>query len=98
MESSQNLLSPTSIPTKVPISPKNFNSVFSLSEDKMLETVINNELNTSSMDDIKTLVPEYIIRRKKFLNYILSILIFLFISSIFFHFSLTVYLVFIIIL
>ena len=93
MESPENYVAPTLIPAKTPIKPENFDSVYSLSEDKMLETIINNELNKLSVNDVKSLVPDYIVRRKEIMNYILAILLFVFVSSIFFHFSLKFYLI-----
>jgi|GEM_PF-6798833 hypothetical protein len=86
MESPENFNTPTLIPGKTLVKPENFDSVYSLSEDKMLESIINSELNKLSVNDINSLVPDYIVRRKEILNYILSILIFVFVSSIFFHF------------
>jgi hypothetical protein len=86
MESPENFNTPTLIPGKILVKPENFDSVYSLSEDKMLESIINSELNKLSVNDINSLVPDYIVRRKEILNYILSILIFVFVSSIFFHF------------
>jgi hypothetical protein len=86
MEAPENYIAPTLLPGKTPIKPENFDSVYSLPEDKMLESIINSELNKLSVNDINSLVPDYIVGRKEILNYILSILIFVFVSSIFFHF------------
>lgn len=86
MELPENYTAPTLLPGKTLVKPENFDSVYSLSEDKMLESIINSELNKLSVNDINSLVPDYIVRRKEILNYILSILIFVFVSSIFFHF------------
>ena len=78
---------------KKSLSPKDFDAVYSLSEDKMLEEVINKELDKVGMSDKLSLVPEYIIRRKNVMNFIFSILMFVFVSSIFFHLSVKIYVI-----
>ena len=98
MELPETYTAPTLLPGKTLVKPENFDSVYSLPEDKMLESIINSELNKLSVNDINSLVPDYIVRRKEILNYILSILIFVFVSSIFFHFWLKFYLIWIAIL
>ena len=84
---------PVLIPSKTTISPKDFDAIYSLSEDKMLEVIINKELDKVGMSDRLSLVPEYIIRRKNVMISIFSVLIFVFVSSIFFHFSINVYII-----
>ena len=77
---------PVLIPSKTTISPKDFDAIYSLSEDKMLEVIINKELDKVGMSDRLSLVPEYIIRRK-------NVMISIFSASIFFHFSINVYII-----
>jgi hypothetical protein len=84
---------PVLIPSKTTISPKDFDAIYSLSEDKMLEVIINKELDKVGISDSLSLVPEYIIKRKNVMISIFSILVFAFVSSIFFHFSINVYII-----
>ena len=78
---------------KVAVSPKNFDKIYSLSEDKMIEEFINRELAKAGIDKSSKLIPSDILKRKKILNTIFSILIFVFITLIFFHFPIYTYIV-----
>ena len=86
------------LPTKVAVSPNNFDALYKLSEDQMLEEVINKELSKAEIDDFTNLIPSNILQRKKVLFIILSILIFVYISLIFFHFPSYVYIVWAVVL
>ena len=68
---------------KVAVLPSNFDSMYSLSEDKMLEEFINRELTKAGVDKTSKLIPSDILKRKKILNIIFSILIFEYITLIF---------------
>lgn len=85
-------------PPKVAMLPSNFDSMYSLSEDKMLEEFINRELTKAGVDKTSKLIPSDILKRKKILNIIFSILIFVYITLIFFHFPIDTYIIGIVIL
>ena len=85
-------------PPKVAVLPSNFDSMYSLSEDKMLEEFINRELTKAGVDKTSKLIPSDILKRKKILNIIFSILIFVYITLIFFHFPIYTYIIGIVIL
>ena len=93
MELSENYNAPTLIPPKTAISPKDFDSIYSLSEDKILEEIIKKEIDNASISDAWSLVPDYMVRRKNFMNFILSFLIFVWFSSIFFHLTIKTYII-----
>lgn len=84
--------------SKVAVLPTNFDKIYSLTEDKMLEEFINRELTKAGIDRSSKLIPSDILKRKKTLNIIFSILVFVFITLIFFHFPIDTYIVGIVIL
>ncbi len=86
------------IPPKVAVLPTNFDKIYSLTEDKMLEEFINRELTKAGIDKSSKLIPSDILKRKKILNIIFSILIFVFMTLIFFHFPIYTYIVGLVIL
>ena len=73
------------IPKKEVVTPTNFDQMYSLTEDKLLEEFINKEIAKANLDKNANLLPSAILKRKKILNIIFSILIFIFITSYFFH-------------
>lgn len=86
------------IPQKVVVLPTNFDKMYSLTEDKMLDEFINRELTKAGIDKTSKLMPSDILKRKRILNLIFSFLVFIFITLIFFHFPLYTYIIGIIIL
>lgn len=78
---------------KVAVSRTNFDKIYSLTENKMLEEFINRELIKASIDKSSKLIPSDVLKRKKILNIIFSILVFVFITLIFFHFPIYTYIV-----
>lgn len=82
----------------VKVLPGNFDKMFSLPEDKMVEEFINRELTKANIDINSKLIPSDILKKKKFLNIIFSLLVFVYVSLIFFHFPIYTYLIGIIIL
>lgn len=78
--------------------PSNFDNIYSLSDDKMLEAFIEKELKMVGMDTNTRLVPQEILNRRKIFSLIFSVLLFIYISMIFFHFPLLTYVIGIIIL
>lgn len=85
-------------PQKIAVLPSNFDKIYSMPEDKMLEEFINRELIKAGIDKSSSLLPSDILKRKKILNTIFSILVFIYISLIFFHFPIYTYILGIIIL
>lgn len=85
-------------PPKDRMMPSNFDSIYSLTEDKMLETFIKKELIKAGIDESTKLIPSDVLKRRKVLNVIFSILIFVYITLIFFHFPLYTYIIGIIII
>lgn len=83
---------------KVPVSPSDFDKMYGLTEDEMLEEFLNKELNKAGIDKSTNLIPSDVLKRKKILNIIFSVLIFVFITLIFFHFPIATYIIGIIIL
>lgn len=83
---------------KVAVLPTSFDNIYSLPEDKMVEEFINRELAKTGIDKSSKLIPSDILKRKKILNIIFSILIFVFMTLIFFHFPIYTYIVGLVIL
>lgn len=84
------------VPTYV--KPGSFDEMFGLSEDKMVELFIDRELVRAKVDKDSKLIPGDILKRKKIFNIIFSLLVFIYISLIFFHFPLLTYIIGLIIL
>ena len=76
----------------------NYDPIFKLSEDEMVEEFINRELVKAKIDKNSKLIPFELLKRKRVFNIIFSILLFVFVCMIFFHFPLVTYIVGIIIL
>jgi len=87
----------SSVP-KVLVTPTDFDPIFNNTEDKLLEEFINRELVKNQIDLKSNLIPTDILKRKNILNIIFSILVFIYISLIFFHFPIYTYVIGIIIL
>lgn len=71
----------------------NYDSMFSLSEDKMLEEFINRELVKVQIDPNVKLIPEDALKKKKIFNIIFLVLLFIYIILIFFHFPTLTYII-----
>lgn len=95
---SENTNASVQVSPKVAVLPTNFDKIYSLTEDKMLEEFINRELVKAGIDKASKLIPSDILKRKRILNIIFSILIFVFITLIFFHFPIYTYIVGLVIL
>ena len=78
--------------------PTSFSNIYSSSESNILDEYIKIELENQKIDLNTKLVPLSILKRKKVLSVIFSILVFIYISMIFFHFPLLTYIIGIIIL
>ena len=83
---------------KTRVLPSAFDTIYSLSEDKMLEEVIKKEMVKAGFNPNEKLIPADILKRKKILNIIFSILVFILVSMIFFHFPTITYILGIILL
>lgn len=70
------------------VRPGTFDEMFGLSEDKMVEEFINRELTKAGIDKNSKLILGDILKRKKIFNIIFSLLVFIYIGLIFFHFPL----------
>ncbi len=95
---SKNVNEAIQTPSKVVVLPGNFDNMYSLPEDKMLEEFIKRELSKAGVDKTFELIPSDVLKRKKILNIIFSILIFAYITLIFFHFPIYTYIIGIVIL
>lgn len=78
---------------KIWIKPFNFDPIYSKSEDTLIEEFIKKELIKVSLDDCDTLITEEMLKRKKILSITFSIMLFTYISLIFFHFPLLIYII-----
>lgn len=87
-----------SVQYKKTVLPSNFDMLYSLPEEQMLETFINKELLKAGVDKATKLVPSEVLKRKKILNIIFSILVSVFVTLIFFHFPISTYVIGILIL
>lgn len=84
-------------PPKQKVLPSAFDPMYVLPEDKLVELFIEKELKKAGVENL-TLIPSDALRRKNLLNVIFAILVFVFVSIIFFHFPIYTYLVGLIIL
>ena len=78
--------------------PTSFPDIYNSSENNVLEEYIKIELENQEIDLNTKLMPLSTLKRKKVLSVIFSILVFIYISMIFFHFPLLTYIVGMIIL
>lgn len=69
-----------------------FSPLYHLSMEKLIDSYIEKELVNCNLDKNTKLIPYSLLRRKKILNILFSVLLFLYISMIFFHFPLLTYL------
>lgn len=70
-----------------------FDPMYLLSEDKMVEEFIKKEIAKSGIESSSSLIPSDILKRRKIFNIIFSILLFVYISIIFFHYPLYTYII-----
>lgn len=73
------------------VRPQNFDPMFSLSEEDCLESFLEREMHRIGLTDSKCLIPGEVLRRKNILNILFAVLLFLFVSMIFFHFPIAAY-------
>lgn len=83
---------------RVIVTPANFDPIYGLTEETLLEEFINRELVKAGIEKKNTLIPSEILKRKNILSIIFAILVFAYVSLIFFHFPIYTYIIGIIIL
>lgn len=83
---------------KISLMSADFDDMYCLNDNKMLEKFIDKELMKAGVDTKLNLLPSDFLYKKKIMNLIFSILLFVFITSIFFHFPIYTYIVGMIIL
>ena len=85
---------------KVKVTAADFDPIYNFTEEQLLEQFIRRKMKSVGMDDGSqySMIPESILKRKNILNIIFAILLFVFVSIIFFHFPIYTYVIGIIIL
>ena len=71
----------------------NFDQVYRGTDEEVLEKFILKELKNADLDLNTTFITQEALKRKKVLNVIFSVLVFVYISLIFFHFPIYTYLI-----
>ena len=77
--------------TPVYVEAKSFDPVFNNSENVVVEEFIKKELAKAGIDEKTKLIPEDVLMRKNILNVIFGVLVYVYISLIFFHFPMYTY-------
>ena len=75
------------------VTPEKFDNLFSLDEDSMLEGFIKKEMLKVGFDKNTKLIHSDVLKRKKVLNLIFALLVFIYTTMIFFHFPLLTYII-----
>ena len=78
---------------KVIVKSSDFPLIYNNSDDSILEYFLSSELKKVGIDEKTSLIPENLLKRKNVFNIIFSILLFIYISLIFFHFPIYTYIV-----
>ena len=78
---------------KVIVKPSDFPLIYNNSDDSILEYFLSLELKKAGIDEKTSLIPENLLKRKNVFNIIFSILLFIYISLIFFHFPIYTYII-----
>ena len=76
---------------KVFVNPSNFDKIYMQSEDELLEDFIKREIARAGIANDNKLMTEESLKRKNIINGIFSVLLFLYISLLFFHFPVYTY-------
>lgn len=77
---------------------EDFDPLFAMSEEDCVEGFIKREMQRAGITEEQNLIPEDMLRRKNILNAVLAVLLFVYISLFFFHFSMKTYVIGLIIL
>lgn len=75
-----------------------FDIIFNFSEKTLLEEFIKRELSKANIDPNSKTIPKAVVKKKIFFNILFSVLIFIYISLIFFHFPIYTYIIGLVIL
>lgn len=75
------------------LSPLDFEPEYCLPEDKLVETYIEKEMKNAGIEPNSKFIPKAIAKRKFVVNSIFSVLLFAYLSAIFFHFPLYTYVI-----
>lgn len=75
------------------VKASSFDQIFSLSDNKMLETFISKSLKKAGIEQDTKMLPRELIKRKTIFCLILCILIFVYMCMIFFHFPILTYII-----
>lgn len=78
---------------KVIVKSSDFPLIYNNSDDSILEYFLSLELKKAAIDEKTSLIPENLLKRKNVFNIIFSILLFIYISLIFFHFPIYTYII-----
>ena len=78
---------------KVIVKSSDFPLIYNNSDDSILEYFLSLELKKVGIDEKNSLIPENLLKRKNVFNIIFSILLFIYISLIFFHFPIYTYII-----
>lgn len=78
---------------RVAVLPSSFDMLYRYNEDKMLEVFINKELQKANVNKYSGLYPANALKRKRIMNVIISFLLFIFVTMIFFHFPIYSYVI-----
>ena len=78
---------------KLIVKPSDFPLIYNNSDDSILEYFLSLELKKVGIDEKTSLIPENLLKRKNVFNIIFSILLFIYISLIFFHFPIYTYII-----
>ena len=78
---------------KLIVKPSDFPLIYNNSDDSILEYFLSLELKKAGIDEKTSLIPENLLKRKNVFNIIFSILLFIYISLIFFHFPIYTYII-----
>lgn len=79
--------------TKKIVTTANFDPMYTLDENKLLQVFIEKELEKARIEINDQFIPSEVLKKKKTLNIIFSILLFVYVCLIFFHFPFYTYLV-----
>ena len=77
---------------------EDFDPLFAMPEEDCVEGFIKREMQRAGITEEQNLIPEDMLRRKKILNAVLAVLLFVYISLFFFHFPMKTYVIGLIIL
>lgn len=80
-------------PSKKAVVTSSFNPIYSLPEGQMIEEFIKKELEKAGIDKKNKLIPQKALKKKYIMSIIFSILTFIFVSMIFFHYPLLTYII-----